>query len=330
MKDRHGREIEYLRISITDRCNLRCDYCMPRDGVVWVAHEDLLTFEEILRLVRAMIPLGIRRVRLTGGEPLARLDLPVLIERLNAIDGIEQVNMTTNGVLFAPLAKELKRAGLYGINFSLDTLDRDVFKRITGVDALGAVRNAIDCALDMDFPRIKINCVPVRGVNDGELCAIAALAKDAPIDVRFIEMMPIGRGKKSNGVPIDEVRQRLEACYGTPTTYDGVLGNGPADYVSFPDFCGHIGFIGAVSHAFCSRCNRVRLTAEGYLKTCLHYHCGVDLRTPLRSALPDSALTELIRSAIENKPEHHTFTACPEDTESTDEIERHNMNAIGG
>lgn len=325
MQDSLGRKIEYLRISVTDRCNLRCVYCMPEEGVDWVQHSDILRFEEIERLCRILVGLGIRRIRLTGGEPLVRLGLPSLIAALNNIDGIEEVNLTTNGVLFGPMAQQLKDAGLHGVNFSLDTLKPDVFRRITRTDHFQEARAGIDAALKHGFANVKLNCVPVYGINDSELADIAALARDLPLEVRFIEMMPIGRGKAFTPVTMEQAYQKLTEVYGAGTPYTVKLGNGPAAYYSFPGFQGHVGFISAVTHEFCSQCNRIRLTAEGYLKLCLHYNTGIDLRSPLRSGLADDALADLIRSAILEKPDHHRFS-----DNSVTAAETHNMNAIGG
>lgn len=325
MQDQLGRKIEYLRISVTDRCNLRCVYCMPEKGVDWVQHSDILRFEEIERLCRILASLGIRRIRLTGGEPLVRLGLSSLIAGLNAIDGIEEVNLTTNGILFGSMAQELKEAGLHGVNFSLDTLNPGVFQRITRTNRFQEARAGIDAALEHGFSHVKINCVPVCGINDGELAEIAALARDLPLEVRFIEMMPIGRGKAYTPVTMEQVYQKLAAVYGPGVPYREKLGNGPAAYYTFPDFQGHVGFISAVTHEFCAQCNRIRLTAEGYLKLCLHYNTGIDLRAPLRSGVEDSALSDLIRRAILEKPDHHSFSNAAVGTAET-----RNMNAIGG
>lgn len=326
MKDRLGRTIEYLRISVTDRCNLRCIYCMPEEGVRWVPHGEILSFEEIEHLCRIFAPLGIRRVRITGGEPLVRLGLPSLIARLHNIDGIDEINLTTNGILFAPMAAELKDAGLHGINFSLDTLNPAVFQRITRTDRFQDARAGIDAALALGFAHVKVNCVPVRGINDGEIAAIAALALHHPLEVRFIEMMPIGCGKQFIPVSMQQAYEAVSAAYGSGTPYSGVLGNGPASYYSFPGFQGHVGFISAVTHEFCSQCNRIRLTAEGYLKLCLHYNRGIDLRQGLRAGLSDETLTAQIRAAILDKPDHHRFTA---DADAAT-LDQHTMNAIGG
>ena len=326
MKDQYGRKIEYLRISVTDRCNLRCIYCMPEEGIDWVPHGDILSFEEIVRLVRIFSSLGIHRLRLTGGEPLVRADLPDLIAALHAIDGIDEINLTTNGILFSPMAHDLLDAGVHGINFSLDTLSPRTFSRITRTDRFADARGAIDKALELGFAHVKVNCVPVQDINDCEIADIAALAKDSPLDVRFIEMMPIGCGKNFKPVTMDQVHQILEKSYGPAAAYTKQLGNGPASYMAFPGFKGHIGYISALTHTFCSQCNRIRLTAEGYLKLCLHYSIGVDLRSPLRRGCSEDDLRKLIGGAIYHKPDHHRFA----ETLQNASIERHNMNAIGG
>ncbi len=326
MNDRSGRKIEYLRISVTDRCNLRCIYCMPKEGIDWVPHEDVLSFEELVHLIRLLAPLGIRRLRLTGGEPLVRAGLPGLIARLHDVEGIEEINLTTNGILFGPMARDLKDAGLHGVNFSLDTLKPEVYARITRTDRFAAARAGIEQALALGFARVKINCVPVQGVNDGEVADIAALSKDAPLEVRFIEMMPIGQGKNYTPVTMEQVYQKLVSVWGEATPYDGKLGNGPAAYCAFPGFQGRIGFISAVTHQFCSQCNRIRLTAEGYLKLCLHYSAGIDLRAPLRSGMDDKTLSALMAQTILDKPTRHQFSG----NGSAQDLEQHNMNAIGG
>lgn len=326
MIDLQGRQIEYLRISVTDRCNFRCIYCMPKDAVDWVDHSDILRYEEITHLVRILAPMGIRKIRLTGGEPLVRANIAELVASLSAIDGIEEINLTTNGALLAPIAKELREAGLHGINFSLDTLRPEVFQKITRTGQFEDAMRGIQTALDLGFPSVKINCVPVAGINDDELSQVAALAKDAPIEVRFIELMPIGCGKNYTPVPLDQVQQQLSAVYGAPTPFQGKLGNGPAVYVTFPGFRGRIGFIGAMTHEFCDHCNRVRLTSEGFLKLCLHYNAGIDLKGPLRSGMSDDALYEHIYRAIQEKPDHHRFL----EEVAASRAESHNMNAIGG
>lgn len=321
MKDQYNREIDYLRVSVTDRCNLRCVYCMPEEGVEPVAHEEILSYEEILRVCRCAAKLGFWRVKLTGGEPLVRRGVAGLAREIKAISGIRQVTMTTNGVLLGDYAEELAAAGLDAVNVSLDTLDPEAFHRITRRGELSRVLDSIDRALAAGL-RVKLNCVPTRGNDEAE--RLAALAKDRPIDVRFIELMPVGEGDPSEGVPADEIRARLAAAYGPLTEYPGEWGNGPASYCDIPGFAGKIGFISAMSHRFCGGCNRVRLTATGFLKLCLHFDEGTDLRGLLRGGADDAALTEAVRAAVWGKPAHHLFG------ETAAHVEQRKMVQIGG
>ena len=290
MQDGLGREIDYLRISVTDKCNLRCRYCMPPHGITPLAHEEILTLEEIFRLVGIMEQLGIRKVRLTGGEPMVRKNLPWLVEQIHGLCGIREIAMTTNGTLFAPQAKVYREAGLTAVNISLDTLDPERFRRITGCDradraaGVDSVLCAIDAALEQQL-RVKINCVPCVEMNGDDLEGIAMLAEDRPVDVRFIELMPIGCGKEYTGIPSKEILRRLEQHFGKAIAIPGksplaVAGraadpyeetNGPAEYYQFPGFSGRIGFISPISHKFCRECNRVRLTCEVRLNLCLIY-----------------------------------------------------------
>lgn len=322
MKDQYGRTIDYLRISVTDRCNLRCIYCMPEAGVEWIPHEDILTFEEIVRLCRLFAFLGIRRIKLTGGEPLVRHGILSLVRELSSIPGIEQITMTTNGVLFAPMAEKLAKAGLSAATISLDTLRQERYAEITRFDFLKETEAAMKMALSLGLS-IKLNCVPLRGVNEDELPALAALAKDEPLSVRFIELMPMGCARAYTPVPSDEVKKRLEAVYGASLPFQGRIGNGPAEYVTFPGFRGHIGFISALSQPFCSQCNRIRLTASGYLKLCLHHPDGVELLPELRSGKSDEELLCLLASAVFRKPRQHHF-------EESLNAGNDRMNQIGG
>lgn len=306
MIDGIGRTIDYLRISVTDKCNLRCRYCMPEDGVCLIPHDELLTLEEIFRVVRIMERLGIRKVRLTGGEPLIRKNLIKLVKDINSLEGIEEIAMTTNGVLFGEQAAQMKQAGLTGVNISLDTLDAERFHKITGFDYLDKVLEAIKAAREMDM-RVKINCVPCREFNEEDLLQLAALAMRENIDVRFIELMPLGCGKDFTGIPSDEIVSRLETEYGKATKSCEKRGNGPAKYYDFDNFCGKIGFISPMSHSFCSDCNRVRLTAEGRLKLCLHYNHGIELKPLLRGGFSDEEILEQIRMIITKKPKEHDF-----------------------
>ncbi len=314
MRDSLGRTIDYLRISVTDKCNLRCKYCMPPQGILPVAHEEILTLEEIFRLVSIMEQLGIRKVRLTGGEPMVRKNLPWLVEQIHGLPGIKEIAMTTNGTLFAPQAEVYRRAGLTAANISLDTLDPGRFRNITGGGCGGnaagveSVMHAIDAALEQQL-RVKINCVPCREMNGEDIEGMAALASDRPVDVRFIELMPIGCGKEYTGIPSKEILRRLEQHFGKAIAIPEEVNmeTGPAEYYRFPGFSGRIGFISPISHKFCGECNRIRLTCEGRLKLCLHYDKGLELKPLLRGGASDEEIRERILAAVREKPSEHHF-----------------------
>ena len=314
MQDQFQRKIEYLRISVTDCCNLRCRYCMPAHGVKKLRHADVLTYEEILRDVRALAALGVRKVRLTGGEPLVRRDITRLVRGLKEIPGIETVALTTNGVLLAAMMDELLDAGLDAVNLSLDTLDGGTFFSITRRPMFGAVMEALTRLAEEERLTVKVNCVPIMGVNDEELTALAAIARAHPIDVRFIELMPIGCARTADyrGVPMDEVRAHLKDAFGAllpvgAAAHEGAVPQGPAAYVRPAGFTGAIGFIDAMEHKFCHTCNRVRLTAEGFLKLCLYSNAGLDTRALLRGGMSDAQLADAIAHAVWKKPEEHHF-----------------------
>ena len=323
MRDAQGRDIEYLRLAITDVCNLRCLYCMPEGGVKPLRHEELLRFEELLRVVRIMAGLGVHTVRLTGGEPMARRGCLTLARMLKDEAGIERLAMTTNGLLLKGRMAEARAAGLDALNISIDTLDPAAYARITrGGDvatALAAIREAVEVGFS-----VKLNAVPVRGLNEAGLCDLAALARELPLDVRFIELMPVGCGTELEPVPMDAVRAMLEKRFGPLQSDDAVHGAGPAIYMKPQGFTGSVGFIAAVSHAFCDRCNRVRLTPEGRLKLCLNHSAGTDLRALLRQGISDDGLRDVIRSAMLRKPTRHGFS------EPIPDRELRRMNQIGG
>lgn len=309
MIDGSGRTIDYLRISVTDKCNLRCRYCMPENGVPLITHDEMLTLEEIYRVVRIMEGLGIKKVRLTGGEPLVRKNLVKLVKDINGLNGIEQIAMTTNGVLFGEWAAEMKQAGLSSVNVSLDTLDAGHYQQITGTCCYDKVLDAIRAALKQGI-RVKINCVPCREFNENDIVDLAALAIHEEIDVRFIELMPLGCGKDYDGISSYEILCRLESEYGTASENYAKRGNGPAKYYDFEGFRGKIGFISPMSHSFCGECNRIRLTAEGRLKLCLYYNSGIELKPLLRCGLSDDEISEQIISAVMSKPKAHNFGAA--------------------
>jgi len=305
MVDGFGRRIEYLRISVTDKCNLRCVYCMPEEGLPWLRRGEILTYEEIAEIVRVMADMGLKRLRLTGGEPLVRKDLPRLVDLLAAVPGIEDIALSTNAVLLAPVAKRLRDAGISRVNISLDSLrpDRaDAIARRPGT--LARIMEGLDAAHAVGFDPIKINVVLMRGQNDDEVPDFAELSRDRPLHVRFIEVMPTESNLElsaSNFLSCDEALSRV-AGVDALEPVPGPPGNGPATYYSFPGAQGTIGVITPMSHNFCSRCNRMRLTADGQLRPCLF---GT-IQTPLRDALRrGEALEPLINETLRIKPEKH-------------------------
>ena len=305
MRDGHGRAIDYLRISVTDKCNLRCVYCMPLDGLAWLRRDQLLTYEEIAEVVRVLAGMGLRRVRLTGGEPLVRRDLPVLVRLLAAVPGIEDIALSTNAVLLAPMAEELRRAGVQRVNISLDSLRPD------RVDALARRPGSFDhilagivAAEQVGFDPIKINCVVMRGRNDDEIAEFAGITRSRPWHVRFIEVMPVAGSLEISArefVPAPELLDRLRALDQLEPVA-GPPGNGPAAYFRFADARGTVGVITPMSHNYCDRCNRMRLTADGRLRPCLFGDLHTNLRDPLRAGV---SLEPLIRATLAIKPERH-------------------------
>lgn len=334
MKDRHGRTIDYLRISLTDRCNFRCIYCMPETGVCQLAHDDILTLEEIARLVRIAADLGIQSVRLTGGEPLVRKGVESLVEEITATPGIRNVSMTTNGVLLPQMADDLKRAGLSRVNISLDTLDGEQFRQITRVGRLEDTLAGIDAALDVGFKPVKVNAVAVRSL-DQDFLEFAKLSLDQPLHVRFIEFMPVGDSQstgvdgagwgKDDVIPSDELLKIINeraAAAGMPALQPAAnrpLGWGPARYYEFPDAQGTVGFISPLSRHFCAECNRLRVTADGKVRPCLFSDEEFDLREALRSGT-DEQVRDVLLTALGAKPDEH------HDKIGTDR----GMSAIGG
>jgi GTP 3',8-cyclase len=308
MEDKYSREINYLRISITDRCNLRCVYCMPEEGIELKASEDILSFEEILNIVKAAVPLGIKKIRITGGEPLVRLGLTDFIKSLKAIPEIDDIALTTNATLLAKKALELKEAGLNRVNISLDTLKEDRFKHITRSGNLKDVWSGIEAAFAVGLSPVKINMVVMKGFNDDEIPDFVQLAKVYPLHVRFIELMPIGVSddwSKGKHMSAREIITAIEEAQGTMVVTKEVIGNGPANYFQLAGAKGTIGFISALSNHFCGTCNRVRLTSEGCLRTCLHDATEIDLKKPLRGGAKPQELTEIIAESIREKPLQH-------------------------
>ncbi|MCI0434695.1 MAG: GTP 3',8-cyclase MoaA [Gemmatimonadetes bacterium] len=305
MRDGFGRRIEYLRISVTDKCNLRCVYCMPEGGLPWLRRADLLTYEEIESIVRTMAGMGLKRVRITGGEPLVRRDLPTLIRAIAAVPGIEDIALSTNAVLLADLADELRDAGIRRVNISLDSLQPeriDAIARRPGSHT--GILAGIEAAERAGLHPIKINTVVMRGRNDDELEGFARVTIERPWHVRFIEVMPVG---ENLGVSAGEFVSALEMLervrrIGALEPVAGPEGNGPATYFRFPAAAGTVGVITPMSHNYCERCNRMRLTADGRLRPCLFGHIETNLRDPLRRSEP---LVPLIEHTLRIKPERH-------------------------
>ena len=304
---------------------------MPPEGVKSVPHNEILTFDEIERIAGIGAGLGITRIRLTGGEPLVRRGLPVLLGRLKRIEGMEQVTLTTNGTLLKHQISELVSSGMDGVNISIDTLNEEKYRKITRTGRLGDALEGVEAALGFPGLHVKVNCVPL-GEDEGEdWVRMAALAKERHLEVRFIEIMPVGTGRQYSGPGREKIYETLRAAFGEAEMYTERLGNGPADYVRFPGFAGRIGFISAISHPFCDTCNRVRLTPEGYLKTCLQYGTGTDLRKLIRAGADDREIEDAFRDAVYNKPACHCFP--DKDTEQerpTGYLETRNMSGIGG
>ncbi|MGH7475261.1 MAG: GTP 3',8-cyclase MoaA [Longimicrobiales bacterium] len=305
MHDAFGRRIEYLRISVTDKCNLRCVYCMPEAGLAWLRREELLRYEEIVAIVATLERMGLERVRLTGGEPLVRRDLPELVRQLRRIDGIRDIALSTNAVLLAELAEPLRRAGVDRVNISLDSL------RPERVDAIARrpgsyqrIMAGLDAAERVGFAPIKINTVVMRGRNDDELAAFARITRERPWHVRFIEVMPVAGSLDISAcefVPAAEILERLRSA-GALEPVAGPPGNGPATYFRFADGPGTVGVITPMSHNYCDRCNRMRLTADGQLRPCLFGALQTNLRDALRAGQP---LEPLIERTLAIKPERH-------------------------
>ena len=324
--DPYKRRINYLRISITDRCNLRCRYCMPEEGIPLIPHESLLTYEEILRIVRLFAMEGISKVRITGGEPLVRKGMVSLVAQLAQIKGINDLSLTTNGVLLKELAADLKRAGLKRVNISLDSLRRDRFCQITRRDDYERVWEGIVEALSVGLSPIKINMVAIQGLNDDEIEPFARLTLHLPLTVRYIEYMPSGNGeewREGNVLTIPQIKGRLEKM-GRLNPIQENQKDGPALRFQFEGAVGEIGLIGAVSTHFCADCNRLRLTPDGKIRTCLFSDEEIDLREILRKEGTDRDLKEKLYAALRTKPERHLIN-----THRFKKCQR-NMSAIGG
>ncbi len=322
MIDKQGRNIEYLRISLTDVCNLRCVYCMPKDNITFMDKEKILKDDEVIKLVKLMAKCGIKKVRLTGGEPLTRKNILKIIEDIHRIPGIEEIYITTNALLLEGKEREFKEAGLKGVNISLDTLKEDTYRNITRGGDLKVVLRVIDNLLDLGV-KVKVNSVIIEGVNEDEILNLAALTINKKMDVRFIELMPIGAAKELKPIANNKIREIINYGYGIiDETQLGI--SGPAKYSQIKNALGKIGFISAISDNFCEACNRIRVTSEGFLKQCLHWNYGINLKSFIRNGMDDEELLQIIEDKIYNKPIKHSF--------GKDEKDKDNrfMNQIGG
>jgi len=324
--DPYRRKINYLRISVTDRCNLRCRYCMPEEGIPLIRHEDILTYEEILRIVRVFASEGISKVRLTGGEPLIRKGIVDFISRLSKIEEIKDLSLTTNGILLKEFAHDLKQAGLKRINISLDSLKKDRFLQITRRDGFEQVWAGIEETLKVGLSPIKINVVAIKGLNDDEIESFARLTMHLPLTIRYIEYMPSGNGEEwqeSDILTIPRIKSRLETI-GKLIPIPSDRWDGPAKRFRIDGAIGEIGLIGAVSSHFCEECNRIRLTPDGRLRTCLFSDDETDVREILRNGGSDQDLRGRLLVALATKPERHHIN-----THQFKKCQR-NMSAIGG
>ncbi len=308
--DSFQRKIDYMRLSVTDRCNLRCAYCMPEGGVPKLEHSDILSYEELVTLARVAVGMGMTKIRITGGEPLVRKDILELCDRIAKIPGIKSLSITTNGVLLSGFAEGLRQAGIKRINISLDTLKPERFRSIARMDYFAQVWEGIKAAQKADFSPIKLNAVVLRGINDDEIEDLGRLTLHYPYHVRFIEFMPMQPGDpsihSSKFVPASEILERLKRV-APLTVCTEAQANGPALHYRFENAPGKIGIISPVSEHFCPTCNRLRVTADGKLRTCLFSSEETDLRQALRRGFPDELVAGIIRRAIAGKPEKHNL-----------------------
>ncbi|MGD0884226.1 MAG: GTP 3',8-cyclase MoaA [Thermodesulfovibrionales bacterium] len=325
LKDTYDRTIDYLRISVTDRCNLRCVYCMPQHGVRPFKHKEILTYEEIVRVARVAAALGVRKIRVTGGEPLVRKNILYLIKSLRVINGIEDISLTTNGTLLEQYAKDLADAGLSRVNVSLDSFKPDRYREMTRGGDINQVMKGIRAAEDAGLMPIKINMVPIRSLNDDEVEDFARLTLRTPYHVRFIEFMPIGGQELWNSeryISSDSLKAVVEKI--GPLVPVRLRKTGPARYFRFDGACGIIGFISALTHHFCADCNRLRITADGKLRPCLFSETEIDLKPALREYSSDEEIKRILRLSIEIKPEGHNIH------QRTDLLSLRAMSRIGG
>jgi GTP 3',8-cyclase len=304
-----NRRLNYLRISITDRCNLRCIYCVPHGFIPKLPHKEILSYEEILHIVRISVGLGISKVRITGGEPLVRKGVYGFLKRLTKIEGLLDISLTTNGVFLKHNINKIKSAGIKRINISLDTLNRKKYRKITGYDFFDQVWEGIELAHKMGFDPVKLNVVPLKGINDDELTDIAALSIDYPFHIRFIEYMPMGTNQMESDhhLLFPEIKKCIHQ-FGKLVPVEKDMNDGPAERFKFKSAKGEIGFIRPISQHFCNTCNRLRLTASGQLRPCLMSDVQVDLKTPLREGCSDVELSEVFLQAVRLKPLGHNLS----------------------
>jgi GTP 3',8-cyclase len=328
LKDNFLRTIDYLRLSVTDRCNLRCVYCMPVEGVLSCAHIEILRYEEIIRIVTIAASLGVRKIRITGGEPLTRKNIIFLISRLKKIHGIEDLSMTTNGILLEKYARLLAEAGLDRVNVSVDSFIPERYKKITGSGDLEVVLRGIEAARDAGLKPLKINMVPVRGMNEDEIKDFAKMTLSSDYHVRFIECMPTGSAgfwSPDKYITTDEIKKIVETI--APLSPVRVRKNGPSKYYRLEGAKGVIGFISALTHHFCEDCNRIRLTADGKIRPCLFSETEIDLRSSLRNGASDSEIERLMRLSVEVKPKEHQLGTENRETRNKN---KRPMSRIGG
>jgi cyclic pyranopterin phosphate synthase len=318
MEDRYGHRISYLRVSITDRCNERCTYCMPQELQEWLPRQEILTFEETLRLIQIAAELGVSKVRITGGEPLTRRDVVGFIRGIPAIDGIKSIGLSTNGTLLArevvpgqTMASALSAAGVKSVNISLDTLDRGTYSQITGRDFHEQALCGIDAAISAGFEQIKLNTVLMRGRNEDQLIPLIEFAAQRDLILRFIEMMPVSTTEvldDQNFIPVRKAKRMIESHYGALIPEAEFRTNGPATYYQIPGRQQRIGFIGAMTNLhFCETCNKLRLTCDGKLRPCLGSYLEFDILKPLRAGASDAELTQFFLDVVDRKPEQHDF-----------------------
>lgn len=326
MKDKFEREINYLRLSITDRCNLRCVYCIGEKHIEFLPKNELLTLDEIIKIVKSFANLGVKKVRITGGEPLIRPDFQEILKNIKKIPGIEDVSITTNGINLAEHLEFLEKMKVKSINISLDTLKPDLYSQLTGGGDIFKVFNSLFKVIENKISNVKINVVVIKGKNEDEILDFVELAKNYPIDLRFIELMPLGLGKKFEEVSNEEVKKTISKKYRLESVKESD-GFGPAVYYKVEGFKGKVGFINPLSHNFCSSCNRVRVTSDGFFKLCLHSNQGISLKELLRSD-KEINLENVILKEITKKPGKHLFNKHHE--KDIFSVETRLMNKIGG